>query len=96
MIDFYVSIGSVSSFIASQMVMAFGLHQCLHTQVHAMHANEKHLAGLVLALSSSNRTCILDEPFTGLSYDQSIKLVKIIRQKYNCTIIITASSKAQL
>lgn len=51
---------------------------------------------LILALAGSNRTVILDEPFTGLTHDQTIKLVKIVRQKYDCTLIVTAKTKAQL
>ena len=49
-----------------------------------------------MALSGSNKTVILDDPFTGLTHDQTLKLVKIIRQKIDCTLIVTAKSKAQI
>jgi ABC-type multidrug transport system ATPase subunit len=38
----------------------------------------------------------LDEPFTGLTQEQTLKLVKIIRQKNDCTLIVTAKSKASI
>jgi ABC-type multidrug transport system ATPase subunit len=38
----------------------------------------------------------LDEPFTGLSHEQALKLVKIVRQKVDCTLIVTAKSKAAI
>lgn len=64
--------------------------------VKDLHISEKHLAVLVIALGGSNRTVILDEPFSGLSYDHQLKLVKIIRQKHDCTVIVTAKSKADI
>ena len=44
-----------------------------------LNASDRHIAQLILALAGSNRTVILDEPFTGLTHEQSLKLVKIIR-----------------
>ena len=76
-----------------QMVASFGLYMRANTLVKNLKANEKHLLMLILALAGSNRTVILDEPFTGLSNDQTLKLVKIIRQKSDCTLIVTAKTK---
>jgi len=59
-----------------------------------LNASDRHIAQLILALAGSNRTVILDEPFTGLTNEQSLKLVKIIRQKHECTLIVTAKSRA--
>ena len=78
------------------MLVAFNLYSRLDVIVKDLNANEKHLMMLILALAGSHQTLILDEPFTGLTHDQSIKIVKIIRQKNDCTVIITAKSKAHL
>ena len=64
--------------------------------VSALRVSERHLLKLILALAGSARTLILDEPFTGLTRDQSLKLVKILRQKHDCTLIVTARSKAEI
>lgn len=77
-----------------QMVLALGLYNRLSVPVQNLTPSEKHITMLILALAGSARTVILDEPFTGLSHEQSIRLVKIIRQKYDCTLIVTAKSKA--
>ena len=89
-----MSLGSIHSRHTKQMVIAFGLHSRLSVPINELTPGEKHLTMLILALAGSARTVILDEPFTGLSYEHSIRLVKILRQKYDCTLIVTAKSKA--
>lgn len=91
-----MSLGSIHPRLANQMVVAFSLFSRVSMLVRDLTANDKHLLMLILALAGSNRTVVLDEPFTGLTHDQTIKLVKIIRQKYECTLIVTAKSKAEL
>lgn len=88
--------GSIHPRLSQQMIAAFGLFNRMNVLVSDLNTAEKHILMLVLALAGSNRTVILDEPFTGLTHDQTIKLVKIIRQKYDCTLIVTAKTKAQL
>ena len=76
---FYRMVGSVHRRLAKQMLVTFGLYERRNTLFKHLNANEKHLTMLILALAGSSRTVILDEPFTGLSHDQTLKLVKIIR-----------------
>lgn len=92
----FYGLGSVHPQLSEQMLVAFNLHSRSGVLVKDLNANEKHLMMLTLALAGSHRTVILDEPFTGLTHDQGIKLAKIIRQKYDCTLIISAKSKAHL
>jgi len=78
-VTFFAGLGSVQPRLAKQMLTAFGLSTRVNVLVRDLEASEKHLTMLILALAGANRTCILDEPFTALSQEQSIKLVKIIR-----------------
>mmetsp|Transcript_6767 Transcript_6767/g.9290 ORF Transcript_6767/g.9290 Transcript_6767/m.9290 type:complete len:155 (-) Transcript_6767:869-1333(-) len=78
------------------MIAAFGLLPRTSLMCGDLNTSEKHLVMLIIALAGSNRTVILDEPFTALTHDQTIKLIKIIRQKYDCTLIVTAKTKASL
>ena len=66
---FYRLIGSVHPRLAKQMLVTFGLYERRHTILKNLNANEKHLTMLIMALAGSTKTCILDEPFTGLSHD---------------------------
>ena len=50
------------------MIATFGLYKRMNLLVKDLRASERHLVMLILALSGSNRTVILDEPFTGLTY----------------------------
>lgn len=68
-INYFVRLGSVHPRLANQMVVAFGLYPSLHILVRNLNTSHKHLLMLVLALTGSNRTVILDEPFTGLTHD---------------------------
>lgn len=68
-IFYYRLIGSVHPKLAKQMLVTFGLYDRRHTIFKSLNANEKHLTMLILALAGSSKTCILDEPFTGLSHD---------------------------
>ena len=95
-ISFFVSLGSIHERLSLQMVAAFGLYTRTNVLVRDLTISEKHILMLIITLAGSNRTVILDEPLTGLSHDQTLKLVKIIRQKYDCTLIITAKTKAEL
>ena len=95
-LEYFSLLGSIHPRLASQMIAAFGLFKRAKIFVKNLKASEKHLFMLILALSGSAKTVILDEPFTGLNQDQTIKLVKIIRQKSDCTLIVTAKSKAVL
>ena len=78
------------------MVLSFGLKARQHVLVKKLNANERHIIQLILALAGSNRTVILDEPFAGLTSEQSLKLVKILRQKHECTLIVSAKSKTEI
>ena len=68
-INYYTSIGSVHPRLSKQMVVSFGLYERRDVLLKNLIANEKHLLMLILALAGSSRTCILDEPFTGLTHD---------------------------
>lgn len=61
------------------MIVSFNLSDRLGVLMSELNETERHLTQLIVALSSSNRTIILDEPFTGLSTQQILKFVKIIR-----------------
>ena len=95
-LSYFIRLGSVNRRMVNQMIVSFGLSR--RTAVLARHltVSEKHITQIILALAGSNRTVILDEPFTGLTQEQTLKLVKIIRQKNDCTLIVTAKSKASI
>ena len=95
-LDYYLSLGSVHPRIVKQMMSSFGLVNRQSVLIKNLNETERHITQLILALSGCNRTVILDEPFSGLTSEQNLKLVKIIRQKHDCTVIVTAKSKAQI
>ena len=76
---YFVNLGSIHPVHVKKMIFTFGLELRLGRLISELHANERHLAKLILALAGSKRTVILDEPFAGLTRDQSLKLVKILR-----------------
>ena len=76
---YFVNIGSVHPFHVERMIHTFGLKERLGCLIGELKASERHLVKLILALAGSARTVILDEPFAGLTRDQSLKLVKILR-----------------
>ena len=78
------------------MLVTFGLRERQGCLVSELHVGERHLLKLILALAGSARSLILDEPFAGLTRDQTLKLVKILRQKHDCTLIVTARSKTEI
>lgn len=78
------------------MITSFNLTERLNVPMKHLNETERHLTQLIVALAGANRTVILDEPFSGLTSEQTLKLVKIIRQKCDCTVIITAKSKSQI
>ena len=65
--------------IVKQMVTSFNLLDRLNVPVLKLNETERHIVQLIVALAGSNRTVILDEPFSGLTSEQALKLVKIIR-----------------
>ena len=96
-LDYYIGLGAVHSNLVCQMVDTFEIApERQNVPVRDAYETERHLVQLILALAGSRRTLILDEPFIGLSRDQSLKLVRIIRQKHGCTVIVTAKSKSEI
>lgn len=66
---YFTTLGSIHPRLANQMIAAFGLYKRAKIFVKNLKASEKHLFMLILALSGSAKTVILDEPFTGLTHD---------------------------
>ena len=49
------------------MITSFGLVNRQNVLIKNLNETERHITQLILALSGSNRTVILDEPFSGLT-----------------------------
>lgn len=54
--------------------------------------SERNIAQIIIALSGSNQTIVLDDPFNGLPHVTVLKLMKIIEQKVDTTLIVSARS----
>lgn len=64
---FFTRVGSSNGRLLNQMVTAFGLADRKNVLAKNLTVSERHIVQLLAALSGSNRTLILDDPFQGLS-----------------------------
>ena len=64
---YFIMLGSVHPRMVKQMLTSFGLHDRQNVLVKDLNETERHITQLILALAGSNRTVILDEPFSGLT-----------------------------
>lgn len=94
--SFYVRLGAVNNVILSQMISQFGLRDRLGVMTRDLSSSEKSLAQLLIALTGSNKTLVLDDPFHDLPQPTIFKLVKIIEQKTDCTFIISSRSQGAI